>query len=114
MEGIIYKKSFDFAVRIYRLYKYLKDDRKELEIASQLLRCGTSIGANVSEAKNAPSKKDFKNKMNIALKEARETEFWLRLLNEVGLLKDLQYESIIIDCSELIKILVSIIKSSQN
>ena len=77
MNNIIEKKSFDFAVRIVNLYKYLIDNKKEFVMAKQLLRCGTSIGANVAEAEQAQSKADFISKMNIALKETVETKYWI-------------------------------------
>ena len=106
----IQKKSRDFAIRIIRCYKYLHDEKQEYIMSKQLLRCGTSIGANTRESKNAQSKMDFINKLNIALKEADETEYWLDLLNATGYLDDKEYSSINNDCIELIKLLTSIIK----
>ena len=96
-----------FAIRIIRLYKYLKDDKQVYVLSKQVLRSGTSIGANVRESVNAQSRMDFINKLNIALKEANETEFWLELLHESDYLDDKQYQSIYTDCEELVKILVS-------
>ena len=113
MNNIIEKKSFDFAVRIVNLYKYLIDNKKEFVMAKQLLRCGTSIGANVAEAEQAQSKADFISKMNIALKETVETKYWIKLMHETGFLSDVELDSIAPDCNELNKILSSIILSSK-
>jgi len=111
-ENIIKDKSFRFAVRMVNLYKFLKDEKKEHEMSKQLYRAGTSIGANVHEALRAVSKKDFINKMGIALKEASESEYWLELLYATQHLDKTQYESIIADCSEINKLLISIVKNS--
>ena len=81
MDITVEQKSFQFAVRIVRLYKYLRSVKKEFVLAKQLLRSGTSIGANVAEAQQAQSRADFISKMNIALKETAETNYWLRLLH---------------------------------
>lgn len=81
MENIIEKKSFDFAIRIVKLYKFLCNEKNEFVLSKQLLRSGTSIGANVAEAQQAQSKADFISKISIALKEATESKYWLRLLN---------------------------------
>ena len=113
MNNIIEKKSFDFAVRIVNLYKYLIDNKKEFVMAKQLLRCGTSIGANVAEAEQAQSKADFISKMNIALKETVETKYWIKLMHETGFLSNVEFDSIAPDCNELNKILSSIILSSK-
>ena len=113
MNNIIEKKSFDFAVRRVNLYKYLIDNKKEFVMAKQLLRCGTSIGANVAEAEQAQSKADFISKMNIALKETVETKYWIKLMHETGFLSDVEFDSIVPDCNELNKILSSIILSSK-
>ena len=107
-------KSKVFAKRTVKLYSFLCKDKKEYVMSKQLLRCGTSIGANVSEAVRGQSKADFYSKMNIALKEANETEYWLELLHEVGYLTDRQFESISSDCDELIRILVAITKTQKN
>ena len=112
MENIIEIKSFNFAVRIVKLNKYLCD-KNEYTLSNQLLRSGTSIGANVAEAEQAQSTADFVSKMSIALKEASETKYWLRLLKETDYITDSQYKSIFEDCVELEKILVSIIKSTK-
>jgi four helix bundle protein len=110
--NIIQDKSYRFALRIMKLCFWLKDS-KHYEISSQLLRCGTSIGANVEEALAGHSKKDFLHKMNIAAKEARETHYWLRLLKDSGILSEPQTDSIINESGELIKILTSIVKTGQ-
>lgn len=108
--SIIQQKSRDFAIRIIGCYKYLTEERHEMVMSKQLLRCGTSIGANTRESKNAQSRMDFLNKLNIALKEADETEYWLDLLHETKYLDEIQYNSINDDCVELIKMLTAIIK----
>ena len=87
MNNIIEKKSFDFAVRIVNLYKYLIDNKKEFVMAKQLLRCGTSIGANVAEAEQAQSKADFISKLHISLKETGESIYWLTLLKRTNLIE---------------------------
>ena len=99
-----------YAIRIVKLYKYLTEQKKEFVLSKQLLRSGTSIGANTRESKNAQSKNDFLNKLNIALKEADETEYWLELLYKTDYLDEKEYRSIQQDTSELLKILTSIIK----
>jgi len=111
MNSPIHAKSREFAIRIIGCYKYLIEEQRELVMSKQLLRCGTSIGANTRESKNAQSRMDFLNKLNIALKEADETEYWLDLLHETKYLDDKQYISLNNDCVELIKMLTAIIKS---
>ena len=106
-------KSFDFAVRIVRLYQYLMNEKKEFVLSKQILRSGTSIGANVKEAIRGQSKPDFYTKMNIALKEASETEYWLDLLYESDYIVSDAYDSIYADCVEVIKILMSITKTQK-
>jgi len=113
-ENIILSKSKNFAVRIVKLYKYLCDNQKEFTLSKQLLRSGTSIGANVREAHNSQSKREFIAKMNIALKEAAESEYWLELLYETDYLNQVEFQSIMSDCGELNRLLISIIKSSNN
>jgi four helix bundle protein len=108
--SIIQQKSRDFAIRIIGCYKFLTEQKNEFIMSKQLLRCGTSIGANTRESKNAQSRMDFLNKLNIALKEADETEYWLDLLHETKYLDDQQYTSLNDDCIELIKILTASIK----
>ena len=105
-------KSFEFAVRIVNLYKYLIREHKEYVLSKQLLRCGTSIGANISEAQRGQSKADFLAKMSIALKESNETQYWLRLLYRTEYLTKDQYDSIRKDIDELNSILTAICKTS--
>ena len=111
--GVIYQKSYAFAIRIVNAYKYLCLERNEFVLSKQLLRCGTSIGANCAEAKNAQSNADFINKLSIALKEGEETKFWLNLLHDTGYIDDAVFLSMHADCVELLRILTSIIKSSK-
>ena len=113
MSNIVADKSKAFALRIVKLYVHLKDERHEFVLCKQLLRSGTSIGANVREALRGQSRPDFFAKLNIALKEADETEYWLELLHESGYLEDKSFESIYTDCDELIKLLVSITKTQK-
>ncbi len=110
-ESIVKKKSFEFALRIIETYKILQE-QKEFILSKQLLRSGTSIGANVSEALAGVSKADFLNKMAIASKEARESLYWLELLEKSQMVK-YNFNSLIEDCEELIKILTSIVKTTQ-
>ena len=110
MSSSIQEKSRDYAIRIINCYKFLTEEKKEFVMSKQLLRAGTSIGANTRESKNAQSKPDFLSKLNVALKEADETEYWLDLLHATNYLDDTQYESVNSDCAELIKLLTSIIK----
>ncbi|MFI3320937.1 MAG: four helix bundle protein [Rikenellaceae bacterium] len=113
-ENVIVDKSKLFAIRIIRLYQYLNNEKQEYVLSKQLLRSGTSIGANVKEAIRGQSKADFVAKMNISLKEASETEYWLELLLETDYINNQQFDSIYLDNQELIKLLISIIKSSKN
>ena len=108
---MIEKKSFAFAVRIVKLYKLICEDRKEYTLSKQLLRSGTSIGANVSEAEMGQSRSDFYAKLFIALKEANETYYWLRLLHETEYITADEFKSIERDVKEIISILVSICKT---
>lgn len=113
-ESIIKDKSKSFALRIIKLYKYLTitAEQKEYVLSKQALRSGTSIGANVKEALRGQSRPDFRAKMSIALKEASETEYWLELLYESEYISKEQFDSIIADNLEIIKILMSIVKNS--
>lgn len=110
-DNIVLLKSMDFAVRIVKLYRYLCAKKSEYVLSKQLLRCGTSIGANLHEAQESVSAKEFETKVYISLKEARETEYWLELLFKTDYLDKTQYESINADCTELLKLLFSITKS---
>ena len=111
-ENIIENKSFDFAVRVVNLYKHLTEEKKEYIISKQLLKSGTSIGANVSEAEKGQSKADFNAKMNIALKETNETYYWLRLLYATEYLTEKEFSSMEKDIKEIISILVAICKKT--
>jgi len=106
------EKSFAFAVRIVRLYKHLVDEKKEYVLFKQLLKSGTSIGANVEEGIGGISRKDFRAKLSIAYKEARETKYWLRLLYATDYIDENAFNSMIKDCEELLKILYVIVKKS--
>ena len=103
-----------FAIRIIKLYKYLTDEKREFVMAKQVLRSGTSIGANVSESVFAQSRMDFVNKLSIALKEANETKYWLDLLVETEYLSNSQYESIVDNVKKIIGTLVNIINTTKN
>ena len=113
IDNAIYRKSFQFAVRIVNLCKYLQTEQKEFVLSKQILRCGTSIGANVAESQNAQSRPDFVSKLNIALKEATETDYWLRLLHETAYISKTQFDSMIADCDEIESLLVSIVKTTK-
>lgn len=113
-DNVIEDKSFRFAVRIVNLYKYLCKEKREYVLSKQLLRSGTSIGANVKEALRGQSKADFGAKMTIALKEANETEYWLQLLKETGFLSIEQAQSMVGDCEELLRLLAAITKTTYN
>ena len=111
-ENVIETKSFDFAVRIVGLYKHLTQEKKEFVMAKQLLRCGTSIGANVAEAEKGQSKADFNAKMNIAMKEANETYYWLRLLRRTDYLNEKEFLSMEKDIREILAIITAICKKT--
>lgn len=113
-QSIIGDKAYTFALRIIKAYKYLSENKREFVLSKQLLRSGTAIGALCREAEHAQSKADFLNKMNVALKEANETEYWLMLLNDSEYINIESYDSIHSDCNELISLLVSIVKSTKN
>ena len=113
MNSITGDKSFDFAVRIVNLYRYLCSSKKEFVLSNQLLRSGTSIGANVREALQGHSKRDFLAKISIALKEAYESQYWIELLAATDYLNEEQKESLWADCDELIRLLVAITKTTK-
>ena len=113
-ENPVADKSKAFAIRIVKLYRYLCEEKKEYVLSKQLLRSGTSIGANVKEALRGQSRADFIAKMSISLKEASETEYWLEILHETDYLTDNQFKGIYEACKELLKLLTSIIKTSKN
>ena len=114
-DNIILDKSFAFAVRVVKLYKYLCDEKKEYVLSKQLLRSGTSIGANINEAQAGQSKADFISKMSIASKEARESKYWIDLLVETEYLNvnEQHTKSLVSDIEEIIKLVTSIVKSSK-
>ena len=112
-ENVIKSKSFIFSVRIVNLYKFLTLEKKEFVISKQLLRSGTSVGAMVRESEHAESKADFIHKLSIALKEANETEYWLDLLKETNYLSETEYLSLQENIKEILKLLVSIVKTSK-
>jgi four helix bundle protein len=112
-DNVIVDKSFELAVRIVNLYKFLCNEKKEFVISKQLLRSGTSIGANVREAVAGISKADFRNKISIAHKEACETEYWLELLIETEYLSETEFKSIFEEVVEVNKILAKILISSK-
>lgn len=103
-------KSYDFAIRIVNLHKYLNRQKEMHSLSNQMLRSGTAIGALIQEAVHAQSKADFLNKMNVSLKEANETMYWIRLLHSTHYLKDNEFASIHKDCEEIVKLLASIVK----
>lgn len=114
MDRTVVSKSKAFAIRIVKLYKYLTTTKNEYILSKQVLRSGTSIGANVKEAERGQSKADFAAKMNIALKEASETEYWLEILTETEYISEQESNSILKECRELIALLTSIVKTSFN
>ena len=112
-ENAVEAKTFDFAIRIVKLYKYLTEEKREFVLSKQLVRSGTSIGANVTEAERGQSKADFYAKTSIALKEANETEYWLRLLYKTDYLTEKEFENIHADIKEIIALLTSITKTTR-
>lgn len=112
-ENIVARKSYAFALRIIKAYKFLSSEQKEFILSKQMLRSGTAIGALVKEAEHAQSSADFINKMNIALKEANETEYWLMLLKDSDFIQEDVFNSIVEDNKELIRLLISIVKTSK-
>ena len=112
-DNVVLDKSKLFAIRIIRLYQFLCGEKKEFVLSKQVLRSGTSIGANVRESVRGQSKPDFYSKLNIALKEADDTAYWLELLHESGIIDAKQFDSIYEDCNELIKLLLSITKTQR-
>jgi four helix bundle protein len=112
-KSIAFKKAYAFAIRMVRAYKYLQSEKREFILSKQLLKSGTSIGANISEANGAISKADFSNKMSIAYKECLETKYWLSILNETGYINKKLFDSLFNDADEIGKILFSIIKTTR-
>lgn len=111
-QGTVMEKSLDFSVRIVNAYKYLNNEKKEYVMSKQFLRCGTSIGANVAEAQRGQSTPDFASKMCVALKEASETAYWITLLYRTEYFTREQYESLLTDTHEIIRMLTSICKKT--
>ena len=112
-ENVVMSKSYTFALRIIKMYKYLVAEKKEYVLSKQLLRSGTAIGALIKESEHAQSKADFLNKMNVALKEANETEYWIELLRDSEYLSTTESLSILEDSTELIRLLISIVKTTK-
>ncbi len=112
-DNIIKNKSFDFALRIINLYKFLSENKNEFILSKQLLRSGTSIGANIRESEHAENRNDFIHKLSISLKEANETEYWIELLFKSGYISEKEFNSLYSDINEILKILISIIKTSK-
>ncbi|MBQ9445221.1 MAG: four helix bundle protein [Victivallales bacterium] len=112
-DNVIVDKSKAFAIRIIKMYQYLIREKKEYILSKQIIRSGTSIGANVKEASHAYSKPDFYTKIGIALKEASETEYWLELLHATGYLTNMQFDSMCTDCQEVLKILMAISRTNK-
>lgn len=112
-ENVVAVKSYSFALRIVKAYKFLSSEQREFILSKQLLRSGTAIGALVKEAEHAQSKADFINKMNIALKEANETEYWLMLLKDSSFIDEKTFLSIVEENRELIRLLISIVKTTK-
>ncbi|KGO14567.1 hypothetical protein NZ45_06615 [Clostridium botulinum] len=113
MNSVAYDKAFSFALDIIELYKYLTFKKREYVLSKQILRSGTSIGANIKEDINGQSKKDFLSKMSIALKEAEETEYWIELLKHSNYIDDKTSSLLLENCKEIIKILVTTIKTTK-
>ena len=113
-ENVIEDKSFNFAIRIVNLYKYLNYTKKEHILSAQLLKSGTSLGANICEGERGQSRADFNAKFNIALKEANETQYWLRLLYATNYIDEKEYTSMENDINEIVSILTAIVKKTNN
>lgn len=113
-DTVIYTSTYSFALRVVNAYKYLLSTHNEYVLSKQLLRSGTAIGALCKEAEHAQSKADFLNKMNVALKEANETEYWLNLLRDSNYIDSNTYESIHKDCLSILRMLVSIVKTTKD
>ena len=112
MNSLVYEKAYKFAIRIVNAYKYLSEEKKEYILSKQLIRSGTSIGANIAEANGAISQADFSAKISIAYKECLETKYWLSLLKDTGYIEQKAFDSIYQDADEIGKILFSILKKT--
>lgn len=113
-ESILKTKSYKFAIRIVKLYQFLVKEKREFVLSKQVLRSGTSIGALIREAEFGQSRADFINKMSIALKEANETIYWLEILKDTDYVNDKLFQSLYADCEELIRMLISTVKTAKN
>lgn len=113
-DNIVYEKAFKFAIKIVDLYKYLCKEKNEYILSKQVLRAGTSIGANIKEGIEGQSTRDFLSKMSIALKEASESEYWLELLISTNYIEKELFKDILDDCKELNRILTAIIRTTKN
>jgi four helix bundle protein len=112
-ENVLKEKSFNFAIRVINLYKFLKKEHKELIISKQIMRSGTSVGAIIRESEHAESLKDFVHKLSIGLKEINETEYWLDLLFHTDFINEKMYNSLKVDCIEVLKLLTASVKTSK-
>ncbi len=112
-ENVTYSKAYSFAIRIVKAYQYLCEEKKEYVLSKQMLRSGTSIGANIAEANGGISDADFSNKISIAYKECLETKYWLSLLKDTGYISEKSFESMYEDADEIAKILFSILKKTR-
>ena len=112
-QNVVYEKAYQFAVRIVKAYQHLTQEKREFVLSKQLLRCGTSIGANVAEANGGISKADFSNKISIAYKECLETKYWLSLLTDTSYINNKTYQIIYSEADEIAKILFSILKKTR-
>lgn len=113
VDNLLYNKSYSFAIRVVNAYKFLTKEKNEYVLSKQLLRSGTAIGALIREAKFAQSTADFINKLSISLKEANETQYWIELLHDTGYIDDTTFKSIYNEASELMALLVSIVKTTK-
>lgn len=112
-ENVLKLKSYNFAIRIVKLSQYLINERKEFVISKQVLRSGTAIGALIRESEYGQTKKDFIHKLNISLKEASETEYWISILKDTGYIDDKLYNSLMSDCKELLRLLTASVKTAK-
>lgn len=110
-DNVVLDKSYQFALRVVKMYIYLRNNRSEFHLSAQLVRSGTSIGANIEEATGGSSRRDFKAKLSIAFKEAKETRYWIKLLRDSDLVDRKLADSFILDCEEIIRLLTAIIKT---
>ncbi len=111
--GLVATKSYSFSLEIIEIHKFLIDTKREFVLSKQLLRSGTAIGALIKEAEHAQSRADFLHKMNVALKEANETEYWLMLLKDSNYINNEQYDKLINSCKTILRLLISIVRSTK-